>query len=142
MAQYTITRSCGHEETVRLYGPGKDRERKIAWMEQTLCRDCYRAEQARADEEVIGTELPALTGTPKQVTWAEDIRREKLAKVAEEMTKFISSAPADTPAETLEETNSVLQTAYNRLAEQTSARWWIDARHRTPRDLMREMHEA
>ena len=58
MAQYTITRSCGHEETVRLFGPGKDRERKLNRMRETLCRECYRKEQAKTEEKRIGISLP------------------------------------------------------------------------------------
>ena len=139
--KYRVKRACGHLEDVNLYGPARDRERKLAWLRETVCRVCYREERTKAVEERFGISLPTLKGTPKQVAWAEDIRRDKLVKAAEQMAKFISSAPADTPAETLEETNRLLQTAFHRLAEQTSAKWWIENRHRAPRDMMREMHE-
>ena len=43
--KYTVTRACGHEETVELYGPNKERESKIKWLESTVCTACYRAEQ-------------------------------------------------------------------------------------------------
>ena len=75
MAKYTVTRSCGHSETHQLYGKYTERERKIAWMETTLCRECYRAKQA--DDAAAKTRdagLPELTGTPKQIAWAESIR--------------------------------------------------------------------
>lgn len=44
MAQYTVTRACGHEEVVNLYGPNAQREAKIKWLESTVCANCYNAE--------------------------------------------------------------------------------------------------
>lgn len=43
--KYDVTHACGHNNTVELYGPNKERERKIKWMENTVCSACYRAEQ-------------------------------------------------------------------------------------------------
>ncbi len=41
--KYTIKMSCGHEETVELIGPGKERERKLAYYENFgLCKECYK----------------------------------------------------------------------------------------------------
>lgn len=46
MAKYNVKFSCGHEDTVELFGPNKERERKIAWYENNhVCPACYRAEQ-------------------------------------------------------------------------------------------------
>jgi hypothetical protein len=43
MAKYTVTYSCGHTGTEVLFGPTKDRTRKIDWMEHNkLCLDCYK----------------------------------------------------------------------------------------------------
>lgn len=42
MAKYAVTYGCGHEATVRLVGPGKDRERKLAWMRTIGCPRCQR----------------------------------------------------------------------------------------------------
>lgn len=42
--KYGVTFSCGHTETVVLFGPTKDRESKIAWYEKSgVCTNCYRA---------------------------------------------------------------------------------------------------
>jgi len=45
MAKYTVKYSCGHgEHTVELFGPSKERERKIRWYETNrVCPECYRA---------------------------------------------------------------------------------------------------
>lgn len=47
MAKYTVTHSCGHKQVHDLIGPGSERERKLAWLEGTVCRDCWREEKAR-----------------------------------------------------------------------------------------------
>lgn len=45
MAKYTVNHSCGHTQTHDLFGPGKERERKIAWLETTDCKECWTAKQ-------------------------------------------------------------------------------------------------
>ena len=53
MAKYTITMSCGHTDTVELFGREKDRQRKIEYFEeQGLCKECYKKEmQAQVEKE-------------------------------------------------------------------------------------------
>lgn len=42
--KYSVKFSCGHEATVQLFGPTKERNRKIEWFEeQGLCPACYAA---------------------------------------------------------------------------------------------------
>ena len=43
MAKYTITMSCGHEDTVELFGKEKERDRKIDYFKSSgLCKECYK----------------------------------------------------------------------------------------------------
>lgn len=51
MAKYTVNHSCGHTQTHDLFGPGKERERKIAWLETTSCKECWKAEQREVRKE-------------------------------------------------------------------------------------------
>lgn len=61
MAKYDITYSCGHTGTVQLYGPGKERDRKIEWYEtQADCPDCYKAKK-RAEEASKPIEMQITT---------------------------------------------------------------------------------
>lgn len=47
--KYEVRFSCGHTETVELFGKNADRQRKIAWFEESgLCSKCY-AEQKAAE---------------------------------------------------------------------------------------------
>lgn len=46
MAKYDVKYACGHTVTIQLYGPEKDRQRKIAYYEQYYsCPDCYAREK-------------------------------------------------------------------------------------------------
>ena len=41
--KYNVKFSCGHSEEIQIYGPGAERERKIAYFEKYgLCSCCYR----------------------------------------------------------------------------------------------------
>lgn len=82
----TITRSCGHDETVTVYFQNASgRERKIEWLEGFECSDCRHereADEARAKMQEMN--LVDLDGTAKQVRWAETIR----ADIIKNMTDF------------------------------------------------------
>ena len=42
MAKYEVHFSCGHTDVVQLFGPEKDRRRKIEWYENFgKCPECY-----------------------------------------------------------------------------------------------------
>jgi hypothetical protein len=54
MAKYDINYSCGHSARIDLYGPERDRQRKIAWFESDgHCSDCYR-DKKRTEEKAVG----------------------------------------------------------------------------------------
>ena len=82
MAWHTIDHVCGHSQRVQIYGPTRDRDRKAEWHASRLCPDCFAVQQereraeagAKAAEAAKAAGLPTLTGTDKQVSWAEQIR--------------------------------------------------------------------
>lgn len=82
MAWYYGTYSCGHEGRVNIIGPTKDRQRKSDWHFSGLCPECYKKqleeERAAANKEAAEKsaemELPTLTGTEKQIAWANTLR--------------------------------------------------------------------
>lgn len=83
MAKYTVTHACGHEETVQLYGPTKERDRKLAWLAEQDCPECRRA------AKVAEAKAKGLTqGTDKQIAYAADI----LAKVRTDLNEAIRAA--------------------------------------------------
>jgi hypothetical protein len=77
--KYTVKHACGHSQVHNLVGPGKERERKIAWLQGQVCVDCWKAGQRKAAELTTAQyDLPALKGTEKQVAWANQIRADFL----------------------------------------------------------------
>lgn len=63
MAKYTIQMSCGHEETIDLFGKDSERKRKIEYYKVNgLCKECYKKkmeEQSRSEGLVFNaTVLP------------------------------------------------------------------------------------
>lgn len=98
--------------------------------------------------------LPPLTGSPKQIDWAEKIRRKILTECAEILRLgmhevFHRSLPAEAD-DYLDEHGiesqvfraAMVQVYDNALARfralkgETSAAWWIDHRHDRPKQLM------
>lgn len=88
--KYDVKFSCGHTATIELFGPGKERERKISWYEtHGECPECYKARKqaereaidAQAAQESKEKQWPELVGTPKQVAWANAIRKEKIDEI-------------------------------------------------------------
>ena len=109
MAKYDVTYACGHTETVELFGKTSERERKIKWMEgDCLCPSCCKAKQQK---EAAAFNLPELTGTPKQISWAETLRN----KVFRELNKVFRELSEEAPAEFVDW-----------LKGQTESRFWID----------------
>ncbi|MFD8609745.1 hypothetical protein [Streptomyces sp. NPDC059631] len=53
MARYEISRSCGHLETIELFGSRRERDRRAEWEEQQerLCRECWQEKRDREREE-------------------------------------------------------------------------------------------
>ncbi|MFE0776888.1 hypothetical protein [Streptomyces sp. NPDC058861] len=155
MARYQISRSCGHLETIELFGNRRERDRRAKWEEdqERLCRECWQEERNREREEEHQAAaeaaeregLPELQGSPKQVAWAETIRHDLLAQMKE----FVDGLPpaqawhggerapdGDEPATEGSVQRAVARTeaeagraALAALREVSAARWFIDNRH-------------
>lgn len=137
--QYTITHTCGHSETVDIYGTNShgERERKAEWMRSQPCQDCRRTtETAQALESAQARGLPTLTGSEKQIAWAERIRAAFVARMTDEIAKnarVLSREDAERAAQQAEWTRAALTAA---VSAQTSAAWWIDHREGERRALL------
>lgn len=135
MAHYTIARACGHTDTLQLYGPRAERERRIGWEEQRQCADCVA--QAREDAAKIAAAhaasvgLPTLVGSPKQVVWAEQIRAKILPQI---QALPVQNAPADKAP--------IACAAQDAVLAQSAAAWWIDHRDMSGVELWRELARA
>lgn len=125
--QLTVTYACGHSVKEVRYG-GRYEE-QLERAKKMLCPDCYR-KQMQA-EALDGIKVASLEGSEKQIKWAEDIR----ARIIGEARKFFEANATTPEAEAL--ANDIITT----LANQTSAKWWIDRRDKTQRDLLLEVRD-
>lgn len=84
MAHYNLTYACGHAGTVELFGKREYREKRIQWLEGSVdCPACKkRAAELKMQNFEKEYELPALEGTPKQIAWARDIRKDILTSIS------------------------------------------------------------
>lgn len=117
MANYTITYACGHEGSVNLYGSYDERDRKIAWLETQDCPHCKKARiKARVDSITEEKNLPALTGSEKQIAWAKEIR----AFYMDYYDTFASVVKTSKP--------EMLTVIRDWLVGHTDSKFWIDNR--------------
>jgi len=123
MAKYTITFNCGHSDVRQIYGPTKRRESLIEWLEGQPCPQCQKEKRnreyaerslaARMANEKAG--YAVLTGSEKQIAWAECIRREAISLFS----KFIDRVPEDA--------REMWSKTHNWLGQIESSKWWIDS---------------
>ena len=125
MAQYNIHHTCGHEETVQIYGTNVhgERQRKAEWLESKPCRDCER--KAMRDENLAGA--AELEGSEKQVNWANDLRAKAIgdikAKLAKIDTQYIAA-----PQEWKDAQRKAGEAIITAMLAETSAKTIIDHR--------------
>jgi hypothetical protein len=144
--QSIVTRACGHQEKVAIYGPYKARESRLEYEATKLCADCYRkqkaAEQAAAKDEVADVirrlGLPELEGTPKQIAWAEAIRQKRVAELIARVREC-----GRTVDELLEQWGKGERGQYvYRAFGESSAAAWIDTRDLSYKDWVLRYHES
>ena len=125
MSKHTVTHACGHTVTHRLYGPGKERDRKLARLAGECCQAC--ADQHLVDRaHALYPDLPALQGSDKQVAWADRIRAQKIVRELAELDNWVAARgqAADVPADQVARAQRIVRDTIHR----ASAAAWIDAR--------------
>ena len=130
MASYTATHACGHTTTLQLYGRHEARHARLTAMSEDNCPACRAAGST-------------LTGSVKQVAWAEDIRRAALPKAEAAYAAHsakIASAPAGHEAGQAH-MQAALDAAMDAIRNRTSARDWIDGQS-PDADLLIALREA
>lgn len=139
MAKYNITHSCGHEEVVNIVGPEKDRPRKREWLESQPCYECKR-EQATLGAQAWASKrgLVALEGSPKQIAWAEKIRKELVTSTEDNIARVSKIVERRGITEEDEQEMTYAHRALELLLSQSQAKFWIDNRDRTSGKLLTE----
>lgn len=88
-------RSCGKAFEARSVQRNASAARSWeAWAREHMdtCPECYAREKREKELEAVkakalewmgGHSLPELTGTPRQIAWAEDLRHSRIAEISE-----------------------------------------------------------
>lgn len=147
MAWTEVTYSCGHTGDVQIYGARKDREKAI-WVYKTykLCPDCYE-EQLRKEEQAVLSRaeeygLPELSGSPKQIAWAMELRDDLIQRFEKEVERLREHKQrACTPDKIAKFEQDVLSVR-NFFVSQTESCFWIDCREKRLESIVEEALEA
>lgn len=143
MAKYYGTYSCGHEGYVEAFGPTKQRQWKIEKEFSGMCPECCRkiAEEQRRKENAAAKkksedmELPDLTGSEKQIAWANVLRlkfidnfNEIIEKIEKNEKDGIILKKSDEVKRkfSLDELKSIL---YYACENKTESKYFIDTRY-------------
>ncbi len=137
MAKQLIAHPCGHEVEHNLFGPYEGRRRRIEELAGNPCPECEQAKRTKANaaaneaaaKAASEAGLPELTGSEKQVAWAETIRMKVIAQAEEAIART-----ATTP-----ERKAQVAPLLAKLTAQTNAGWWIDRRSKSGIELLKEM---
>lgn len=126
MAKYHITHACGCAVTHNLVGTNVngERERKAEWLASRLCAECYRREQ-NEQAAAANKDLPALTGSEKQIAWAETIRAQAMTEIAARRERIAAALTQGAQKDVADRLTAILDAA----AAQTEAKYWIDNRN-------------
>lgn len=128
MAKYNITFSCGHKGTVGLIGKHDYREWKLNWYQEVgLCPECEKErkeeERKREREElekyITELELPQLSGTQKQIEWANELRAKRIKRILETV-----------------QNNVQYDITLKQLSQQTNSAFWIEHRYDSDREFL------
>lgn len=160
MAHYDITHTCGHDERIELFGKTSERERRIEWLQERPCTECWKKERAAEAEarknkeaamivEKLGNDAAdavnalsnascTLEGSAKQVAWAEDIRSKCIARALDRLSDLVSRLPGEATAQQSAALAARCNAVASVIANETSAAWWIDNRDDIDKAVVRE----
>lgn len=150
MAHYDITHTCGHDERIELFGKTSERERRIEWLQERPCTECWKKERAAEAEarrnkeaamivEKLGNDAAeainalsnascTLEGSAKQVAWAEDIRSKCIAQAIDQLRDLAARLPGKATAQQSAALAVRCNAIASVIANKTSAAWWIENR--------------
>jgi hypothetical protein len=122
-----VTYHCGHSETRSFSGSHSARD---AYNEKLSREDCPACRSAQAATRSADAGLPTLTGSDKQIAWAEQIRQQAVTAFAEAQDVIEAAAPDEASKQRARDTLAMIRT---RTMGTTDSRIWIEIRDRVNR---------
>lgn len=152
MAWYYGTYNCGHEGRVNIIGPTKDRQWKADRHFNSLCSDCYALRKQEEVERLTAErDLPELSGTEKQVAWANTLRAKLVQKIERIQEEQYNYTRLELQSSGYEKADVLENLAYQDVKEvldfilvnRTEAKYYIDNRDESIfRIIANEVEEA
>lgn len=164
MAHYDVTHACGHDERIELFGKTSERERRIEWLQERPCMECWKKERAAEAEarknkeaamivEALGNDAAeavnalsnatcTLEGSAKQVAWAEDIRTKCIDQLLGQVRNLVARIPGKATAQQSATFAARRNAIASMIANETSAAWWIENRDDIDKAVVREVIKA
>lgn len=134
-----ICKECYKKFQVEMFGT-ESRNIYLANNKDWYCEDCkkkYVKEKTRElTEAQKSTGFPELTGTAKQVSWAVKIRAELVNKV-----EYLQQSLSFESDQAKEASENAFGLFFKEWQEITTAKWWIDNRKITVRDISTRIAE-
>ena len=122
-----VTYHCGHSETRSFSGSHSARD---AYIDKLSREDCPACRSAQAATRSADAGLPTLTGSDKQIAWAEQIRQQAVTAFAEAQDVIESAAPDEASKQRALDTLATIRT---RTMGTTDSHIWIEIRDRVNR---------
>ncbi|MEE7625400.1 hypothetical protein V3O24_04440 [Methylobacter sp. Wu8] len=151
---YCATDGCSNRITLIGHNR-KEADRKAEWaqVQGFICEDCKQNQRdqaaVKAADQNAAIGLPALTGSDKQIAWAEKLRAEKLDTITKALSGDMPRLHIDAywgtsgwrqEAIAIDDANTSY--AVELLKQQTRASWWIDQRESKIGFILRDLFVA
>ncbi|MBI9088845.1 MAG: hypothetical protein JEZ12_06485 [Desulfobacterium sp.] len=131
--------TCRKVYTVQLFG-SHEKNLFVVDKKDWYCEECKRAFlRKEADKHLNASQaigFSELTGTDKTVTWAEKIRAELINKV-----KYLKDSLSFANGEDKALSDQAFDLFFQEWFEKAAAKWWIDNRRMTVRDISKRVEE-
>jgi hypothetical protein len=128
MAYYKVIHKCGHAKDHNLLGTNVrgERERRAEWLAGRDCTDCWQTTESVAASLIADAlNLPALTGTDRQIPWGEQKRLKAIDQLATRRAALRSSV---LPGRQDDLWGVLLyeEAVEEQIQSHTDAHWWIN----------------
>jgi len=131
VAKHDIAYQCGCKGSIHII----PLESRIAYLEAGVCMECYKFYFKEAiSRPTVKIELPPLTGSEKEIAWANSLRIHKLSEIETEIANIEKMMPK-------EEYRQIL-IAIDEIQNKTAARQWILWRHYSAKYIVEETLKA
>lgn len=126
MAWYYRTYACGHEGRVNVTGKTEERMQRLDEIFAGLCPECWKKQKdeehakanAEAEKKAAENNLPKLSGSEKQIAWANTIRMQFYEKYSNGQNDIATI-----------------------ISEKTESKFWIDNRNYLDSSFIEEYAE-